>query len=60
MNAPRHIVNPAFLARLERALMIAARAVEHDPAALPIFERIDRELEAASRAAALAKLDGGE
>lgn len=47
MNAPRHLVNPSFVARLERALITAARAVDHDPAALPIFERIDRELEAA-------------
>lgn len=47
MNAPRHTINPAFVARLERALLIAARAVDYDPGALPIFERIDRELEAA-------------
>lgn len=47
MNAPRHVINPALIARLERALLIAAWAVDHDPAALPVFERIDRELKAA-------------
>ncbi|MBW7056450.1 hypothetical protein KY389_07035 [Paracoccus bogoriensis] len=40
MTALRHLVNPSSVARLERAL-------DHDPAALPIFERIERELEAA-------------
>lgn len=43
----RQTVNQAFVARLERALMTVARAVDYDPEALPIFERIDRELKAA-------------
>lgn len=47
MSAPKHTINAAQVARLERALMIAAMAVDHDAEALPIFERIDRELEAA-------------
>ena len=40
-------VNAAWLARLERALLIAARAVAHNPAAIPIFERVDAEITAA-------------
>lgn len=47
LRARRHAVSPAFIARLESGLMIAARAVEHDIAALPIFERVDAELQAA-------------
>lgn len=35
------------IARLERALVILARVVERDEAALPVFARIDRELDAA-------------
>lgn len=43
--------------RLERALLSAARAVDHDPEALPIFERIDRELKAARMIEAARKID---
>lgn len=39
-------VNPDLVGDLERALETAAQIVERDPAALPIFERIDRELTA--------------
>lgn len=53
----RQAVSPAFVARLERALMIAARAVDHDAQALPIFERIDRELEAARLMVAAREMD---
>lgn len=35
------------IARLERALVIAARVVQKDEAALPVFARIDCELQAA-------------
>lgn len=39
-------VNPDLVGELERALETAALIVERDAAALPIFERIDRELTA--------------
>ncbi|KGJ01723.1 hypothetical protein SAMN04487972_1191 [Paracoccus halophilus] len=35
------------IARLERAHLIAARIVALDPAALPVFERLDAEMAAA-------------
>lgn len=40
-------MNAAHVARLERCLLIVARVVERDPAALPHFERVDNELRAA-------------
>lgn len=40
-------LSPAMLARIERAHLIVARIVAIDPAALPIFERLDAELMAA-------------
>lgn len=45
------------IARLERALLIVARVVERDAAALPVFDRLDREL-AASRLVASAARTG--
>ncbi|SEN87960.1 hypothetical protein SAMN04489859_102059 [Paracoccus alcaliphilus] len=35
------------ISRIERALLITARVVAHNAAALPIFERLDTELQAA-------------
>lgn len=46
-KAWKHTINPAFVARLERGLMIAARAVEYDLEALHIFRRMDAEVRAA-------------
>lgn len=40
-------MNAAYLAEIERAHLKAARIVAVDPRALPIFETLDRELEAA-------------
>ncbi|WP_374633017.1 hypothetical protein [Paracoccus sp. (in: a-proteobacteria)] len=37
-------VSPTALMRLERAHLIAARAVAANSAALPVFERLDAEL----------------
>lgn len=40
------IVNETMIARMERALVMAARLVAQDVAILPIFERLDAELSA--------------
>lgn len=48
-----HIASPSLLDQLERALVTMAEVVARDIAALPIFERIDRELTAASASVAL-------
>lgn len=45
----------AHIARLERAVMIAARVVEREPTALPIFARLDRELSSARLVATAAR-----
>lgn len=45
----------AHITRLERALLIVARVVERDSAALPVFSRIDQELESARMVATAAR-----
>lgn len=50
-------MNPAYLAQLERAHLKAARIVAIDPRALPVFERIDRELEATRLAVSASRAD---
>ncbi|MDK8871612.1 hypothetical protein [Paracoccus sp. SSJ] len=50
-------MNAKFAARLERAHLIAARVVVQDAAALPIFERLDAELQAARAALTARKLN---
>jgi hypothetical protein len=42
----KHNATTPIIARLERALGIAARVVAIEPGALPIFERLDAELTA--------------
>lgn len=43
-------VNPAHLARLERALAIAAECVAMNETLIPVFERIEAELAEAQTA----------
>lgn len=43
------IVSPNYIADLERYRLKAARVVMVDQRALPIFERLDREVEAAKQ-----------
>lgn len=50
-------ISPAMLAQIERNHLIVARVVAIDPAALPIFERLDAEL-AAARAEVAARRMG--
>lgn len=50
-------ISPALLARIERAHLIAARIVAINPAALPIFERVDAELAAAYAEVEARRLD---
>ncbi|GEM_PF-4237689 len=50
-------VSTAFLARLERAHLTAARVVALDAAALPIFERLDAEVAAARAEVAARRMD---
>lgn len=52
-----HIASPTLLQDLERALGIMAEVVARDLAALPIFERIDREWRAARETVALRDRD---
>ena len=52
-----HITSPTLLQDLERALGIMAEVVARDLAALPIFERIDREWRAARETVALRDRD---
>lgn len=49
------IATAAHISRLERALVIIARVVERDIAALPIFARLDRELTSARMVATAAR-----
>lgn len=48
-----NLVNPDLIEVLERALAIAAEVALRDPEKLPIFDRIDRELQAARAQLAL-------
>lgn len=48
-----HLSSPSLIEQLERALHIMAEVVARDIRALPIFERIDRELAAAQSTVAL-------
>lgn len=48
-----HIASPSLLDQLEQALVTMAEVVGWDPRALPIFERIDRELAAVQTTVAL-------
>ena len=49
--------SPAFLGQIKRAHLIVARIVAIDPAALPIFERLEAELAAANADAEARRLD---